>query len=103
MTDARAPYKVRDHTSQPWKLKPNGCPGSAGSRLRDSSQKRGSAFVKSPGNAMTTARMVSSTADARNNGLRRSCFHASRHWLAGVSSTWTESTAARGVSSAGAT
>src|SRR3989440_2911851 len=75
--DERAPWTVREKTSQPWTSYPNQAPPPGGRILRVSVQSAGSTPVNSPGNA-AIARMTATIAtDSQKTGRRRSIRQAS--------------------------
>src|SRR5215217_2780132 len=90
--------------SQPWNVKPKGCPAvGPPSELASSQPSLGATEVNRPGNSATTASARMSSAEIMNNGRRRSLRQASDHRLRGAWSVLTASVANSGVSSMGAT
>src|SRR6478735_4872362 len=90
--------------SQPWKVKPKGCPAvGPPSEFPSSQPSLGATDEKRPGNSATTIRATISSDEMMNSGRRRSLRQASAHRLSGAWSVLTASVALSGVSSTGAT
>lgn len=79
--------------SQPWKVKPSGCPSAGPALLLPSWQSAfGGVDVNSVGKSAITRKKSASTTENQNSGRRRRSAHASRHRLRGFSAMRTAST-----------